>query len=146
MIRPDTLIEQPFVAPRRRRSRWALLPIIAAGADLLVAEGRGARDADASPATLCVRERRADRRKSGSQWTSPLEGDGFEPSVPVAREPVYIAEGELRGDRRAAKKIWWGTDVSNPSPSSGESPTNRAAAGNRGGCGPSREPEAAGSC
>ena len=23
---------------------------------------------------------------------SPLEGDGFEPSVPVAREPVYIAE------------------------------------------------------
>jgi hypothetical protein len=47
----------------------ALLPIIAAGADLLVAEGLGARDADASPATLCVRERRADRRKSGSQWT-----------------------------------------------------------------------------
>ena len=42
---------------------------------------------------------------------SPLEGDGFEPSVPVAREPVYIAEGELRGDRRAAKKIWRGTDV-----------------------------------
>src|SRR6202022_425863 len=27
---------------------------------------------------------------------SPLEGDGFEPSVPVARGPVYIAEGELR--------------------------------------------------
>ena len=23
---------------------------------------------------------------------SPLEADGFEPSVPVAREPVYIAE------------------------------------------------------
>src|ERR1700746_3136126 len=36
---------------------------------------------------------------------SALEGDGFEISVPVAREPVYIAEGELRGDRRAAKKI-----------------------------------------
>jgi hypothetical protein len=36
---------------------------------------------------------------------SPLEGYGFEPSVPVAREPVYIAESELRGDRRAAKKI-----------------------------------------
>ena len=50
----------------------------------------------------------------------PLEGDGFEPSVPVAREPVYIAEGELRGDRRAAKKIWRGTEGSNPSPSSGE--------------------------
>ena len=59
---------------------------------------------------------------------SSLEGDGFEPSVPVAREPVYIAEGELRGDRRAAKKIWWGTDGSNPSPSSGESTANLASA------------------
>jgi len=38
---------------------------------------------------------------------SLLEGDGFEPSVPVAREPVYIAEGELRGDRQ---KNWRGTD------------------------------------
>jgi hypothetical protein len=28
---------------------------------------------------------------------SPLEGDGFELLVPVASEPVYIAEGELRG-------------------------------------------------
>src|ERR1700720_1809117 len=56
---------------------------------------------------------------------SLLEGDGFEPSVPVAREPVYIAEGELRADRRAAKKIWRGTDGSNPSPSSGESGANR---------------------
>src|ERR1700720_118938 len=55
---------------------------------------------------------------------SLLEGDGFEPSVPVAREPVYIAEGELRADRRAAKKIWRGTDGSNPSPSSGESSAN----------------------
>ena len=55
---------------------------------------------------------------------SPLEGDGFEPSVSVAREPVYIAEGELRGDRRAAKKIWRGTDGSNPSPSSEESAAN----------------------
>ena len=34
---------------------------------------------------------------------SPLEGDGFEPSVPGAREPVYIAEGELRGDRRGSQ-------------------------------------------
>jgi hypothetical protein len=56
---------------------------------------------------------------------SPLEGDGFEPSVPVAREPVYIAEGELRGDRRAAKKISRGTDGSNPSPSSEESANYR---------------------
>ena len=57
---------------------------------------------------------------------SSLEGDGFEPSVPVATEPVYIAEGELRGDRRAAKKIWRGTDGSNPSPSSGESANFRS--------------------
>jgi hypothetical protein len=56
---------------------------------------------------------------------SPLEGDDFEPSVPVAREPVYIAEGELRGDPRAAKKIWRGTDGSNPSPSRRESANHR---------------------
>jgi hypothetical protein len=54
---------------------------------------------------------------------SLLEGDGFEPSVPVAREPVYIAEGELRGDRQ---KNWRGTDGSNPSPSSGESANHRS--------------------
>jgi hypothetical protein len=30
----------------------------------------------------------------------------------------------LRGDRRAAEKIWRGTDGSNPSPSSGESVAN----------------------
>jgi hypothetical protein len=35
---------------------------------------------------------------------SPVEGDGFEPSVPVAREPDYIAEGELRGDRDGRPK------------------------------------------
>src|SRR6202035_1937181 len=28
---------------------------------------------------------------------SPLEGDGFEPSVPVAKKSVFVAEGELRG-------------------------------------------------
>jgi hypothetical protein len=39
----------------------------------------------------------------------------------------YIAEGELRGDRRGSQKFWRGTDGSNPSPSSGESGTNRAA-------------------
>src|SRR4029077_5437589 len=27
---------------------------------------------------------------------SPLEGDGFEPSVPGTKEPVFVAEGELR--------------------------------------------------
>ena len=52
---------------------------------------------------------------------SALEGDGFEPSVPVAREPVILRKVNLRGDRRAAKKIWRGTDGSNPSPSSRQS-------------------------
>ena len=66
----------------------------------------------------------AARRGSQVCTDSPLEGDGFEPSVPVAREPVYIAEGELRADRRAAKKIWRGTDGSNPSPSRRESRAN----------------------
>jgi hypothetical protein len=56
---------------------------------------------------------------------SPLEGDGFEPSVPVAREPGYIAEGQLRGDRTGQpKKFLQGTDGSNPSPSSAESGAN----------------------
>jgi hypothetical protein len=36
---------------------------------------------------------------------SALEGDGFEPSVPVAREPVYIAEGELEGSTGQPKKF-----------------------------------------
>jgi len=39
---------------------------------------------------------------------SPLEGDGFEPLVPVASEPVYIAEGELQGDRRGPPKNFAG--------------------------------------
>ena len=55
---------------------------------------------------------------------SPLEGDGCEPPVPGASEPVYIAEGELRGDRRGSQKIWRGTEGSNPSPSSKESGAN----------------------
>jgi len=36
---------------------------------------------------------------------SPVEGDGFEPSVPVAGESVYIAEGELRVDRHPRRVI-----------------------------------------
>src|SRR2546421_5322126 len=54
---------------------------------------------------------------------SALEGDGFEPSVPGTKEPVFVAEGELRDRTGAAKKscILCGTDGSNPSPSSGES-------------------------
>ena len=55
---------------------------------------------------------------------SPLEGDGLEPLVTVASEPVYITEGELRGDRRGSQKNWLGTDGSNPSPSSEESAAN----------------------
>src|SRR5215468_1185002 len=58
---------------------------------------------------------------------SPQEGDGFEPSVPGTKEPGFVAEGELRDRTRAAKKgcFLCGTDGSNPSPSSRESPTNR---------------------
>ena len=37
---------------------------------------------------------------------SPLEGDGFEPSVPGAKEPVSVAEDELRGiERGPSKKV-----------------------------------------
>jgi hypothetical protein len=36
---------------------------------------------------------------------SPLEGDGFEPSVPGTKEPVFVAEGELRDRTGAAKKV-----------------------------------------
>src|ERR1700726_688192 len=39
---------------------------------------------------------------------SLVEGDGFEPPVPVAREPVYIAESELWGDRRGQPKNFAG--------------------------------------
>src|ERR1700748_830835 len=57
---------------------------------------------------------------------SPLEGDGFEPSVPGTKEPVFVAEGELRDRTGAAKKgcFLCGTDGSNPPPSSGESAAN----------------------
>jgi len=64
---------------------------------------------------------------------SPLEGDGFEPSVPGTKEPVFVAEGELRDRTGAAKKgcFLCGTDGSNPSPSSGESCANLSLAGIR---------------
>jgi hypothetical protein len=62
-----------------------------------------------------------------------LEGDGFEPSVPGTKEPVFVAEGELRiaGTNGAAKKGCFlrGTDGSNPSPSSGESANHRFLSG-----------------
>src|SRR3984957_594538 len=58
---------------------------------------------------------------------SAVEGCGFEPSVPGAKEPVSFAEGELRGiERGRPTKVvsLRGTDGSNPSPSSGESGAN----------------------
>jgi hypothetical protein len=39
-------------------------------------------------------------------------------------KPVYVAEGELRGDRKGHQRNLRGTDSSNPSPSSGESHAN----------------------
>jgi hypothetical protein len=36
---------------------------------------------------------------------SPLEGDGFEPSVPGTKEPVFVAEGELRGPNGGPKRV-----------------------------------------
>src|SRR2546421_5273270 len=68
---------------------------------------------------------------------SPLEGDGFEPSVPGTKEPVFVAEGELRDRTGAAKKgcFLCGTDGSNPSTSSGESANHRSLAGGRSSCG-----------
>jgi hypothetical protein len=57
-----------------------------------------------------------------------VEGDGFETSVPGTKEPVFVAEGELRDRTGAAKKgcFLCGTDGSNPSPSSGESANHRS--------------------
>src|ERR1700756_3944614 len=57
---------------------------------------------------------------------SALEEEGFEPSVPGTKEPVFVAEGELRDRTGAAKKgcFLCGTDGSNPSPSSEESAAN----------------------
>ena len=47
---------------------------------------------------------------------------------PGTKEPVFVAEGELRDRSRAAKKGFFlcGTDGSNPSPSSGESANPRS--------------------
>ena len=41
----------------------------------------------------------AGRRSRGVEFApdSPLEGNGFEPSVPRTKEPFFVAEGELRG-------------------------------------------------
>src|SRR6202048_3519871 len=49
---------------------------------------------------------------------SPLEGNGFEPSVPGTKEPVFVAEREIAGTERGSQKVCFvcGTDGSNPSP------------------------------
>src|SRR5207244_2762391 len=48
---------------------------------------------------------------------SPLEGDGFEPSVPDCQSVIAWLF-------RTREQICWGTEGSNPSPSSGESVAN----------------------
>jgi len=41
---------------------------------------------------------------SGFAVDSLQEGDGFEPSVPGTKEPVFVAEGEFRGTERGQPK------------------------------------------
>ena len=57
---------------------------------------------------------------------SPLEGDGFEPSVPHKKQPFLAAPVRSRNSPSATKTGSFvpGTDGSNPSPSSGESAAN----------------------
>src|ERR1700731_1735521 len=52
---------------------------------------------------------------------SPLEGGGFEPSVPRKRDNVFRACARSTSPSDAAR----GTEGSNPAPSSGESVANR---------------------
>src|SRR5438552_18990201 len=54
---------------------------------------------------------------------SPLEGDGFEPSVPHKKQPFLAAPVRSRNSPSATKtgSFVQGTDGSNPSPSCGES-------------------------
>ena len=46
-------------------------------------------------------------RGSGIRFASdsPLEGDGCEPSVPGTKEPIFVAEGELRIERGQPKMV-----------------------------------------
>ena len=57
---------------------------------------------------------------------SPLEGDGFEPSVPHKKQPFLAAPVRSRNSPSATKTGSFvpGTDGSNPAPSSGESGAN----------------------
>jgi hypothetical protein len=59
---------------------------------------------------------------------SPLEADGFEPSVPVAREPVYIAEMNWGIDGGSQKKFCGVPMVRIHLPSRRESTANLALA------------------
>ena len=61
---------------------------------------------------------------------SPLEGDGFEPSVPHKKQPFLAAPVRSRNSPSATKTGSFvpGTDGSNPSPSTGESCPNGEAA------------------
>ncbi len=63
---------------------------------------------------------------------SPLEGDGFEPSVPHKKQPFLAAPVRSRNSPSATKTGSFvpGTDGSNPSPSSGESGANLVFGGN----------------
>jgi hypothetical protein len=73
------------------------------------------------------------RLKQFDTWTefaddSPLEGDGFEPSVPHKKQPFLAAPVRSRNSPSATKTGSFapGTDGSNPSPSSGESANHRS--------------------
>src|SRR6266436_6954266 len=67
---------------------------------------------------------------------SPLEGDGFEPSVPHKKQPFLAAPVRSRNSPSATKTGSFvpGTDGSNPSPSTGESSANLTSSIRRGGC------------
>jgi len=64
---------------------------------------------------------------------SPLEVQGFEPSVPHKKQPFWLPPFGPRNSPSATKNGSFvpGTDGSNPSPSSGESATNRASGGSQ---------------
>ena len=70
---------------------------------------RVSADPVAKPAAHTRAESRGSRRFEsgcGRETDCPLEGGGFEPSVPGAKEPVSFAEGELRGiERRRPSKV-----------------------------------------
>src|SRR6266446_1767806 len=66
------------------------------------------------------------RRQAARDAVPPLEGDGFEPSVPHKKQPFLAAPVRSRNSPSATKTGSFvpGTDGSNPSPSSEESAAN----------------------